>query len=152
MNPALKDKAWKFVEIAFYAGLSWLVVSDWKSFVGWLLSSAIHLAIAVLSLLALLIVPLVIERTDYVNSNDNGDAARYFLFRSFVIGAAFGIPGVFFPQTRRVLRFLRDLEGVRIATDLFQLVIVFTLLGLILQGLFYLLRGLKRSFSSSRGA
>ncbi len=71
-----------------------------------------------------------------------------FLFRSMMIGAAFGIPGVFFPQTRKVLRLLRDLEPVQVATDIFQLMIVLTLLGLILQGIFHLLRSGLRSFSS----
>jgi hypothetical protein len=81
------------------------------------------------------------------DENDSGYAASfYFLFRSMMIGAAFGIPGVFFPQTRKILRFLRDLEPVQDATDIFQLMIVLTLLGLILQGLFHLVRsGLRLS-------
>jgi hypothetical protein len=80
------------------------------------------------------------------DENDSGYAASfYFLFRSMMIGAVFAIPGVFFPQTRKVLRFLRDLEAVQDATNLFQLVIVLTLLGLILQGLFYVLRSGLRS-------
>jgi hypothetical protein len=82
------------------------------------------------------------------DENDSGYAVRYFLFRSMMIGAAFGIPRVFFPHTRKLLLFLRDLEPVQIATEIFQLVIVLTLLGLILQGLFHLARGLIRSFSS----
>jgi hypothetical protein len=83
-----------------------------------------------------------------VSDNDGGYVVRYFLFRSMMIGAAFGIPGIFFPETRKLLRFLRDLEAVQIATELFQLAIVLTLLGLILQGIFHLLRSGLRSFSS----
>jgi hypothetical protein len=82
-----------------------------------------------------------------VTNNDSGYAARYFLFRSMMIGLAFWLPACFFPQTRRILGFLVDLEAVQAATELFQLVIVLTLLGLILQGLFHLARGGLRLFS-----
>jgi H+/Cl- antiporter ClcA len=70
------------------------------------------------------------------------------LLMPMMIGAAFGILGVFFPQTRKILRFLRDLEPVQDATDIFQLMIVLTLLGLILQGMFNLLRSGLRLVSS----
>jgi hypothetical protein len=62
-----------------------------------------------------------------------------------MIGAAFYLPSLFFPQTSKVLRFVRDLEAVQITTEIFQLLIVLTLLGLLLQGLFYVLRGGLRS-------
>ncbi len=79
-------------------------------------------------------------------SDDNsGYVVWYFLFRSAIIGLAFSLPFLFFPQTRKVLRFLRDLEAVQAATDFFHAVIVFTLLGLILQGLFHLVRSGLRS-------
>lgn len=81
-----------------------------------------------------------------VSDKDSRFGVRYFLFRSMMIGAAFGIPGVFFPQARRILRLLRDLEPVQVATDVFQLMIVLTLLGLILQGLFHFARGALRLF------
>jgi hypothetical protein len=155
MNQTLKDKAWKLFEIGFYAVLVWLVVVDWKSFLTWSLDSVVIVAEAVIPLLLLAVLLFVIEKNDRGGSvsNDNrGYAIRYVLFRSMLIGAAFGIPGVFFPQTRKVLRFLRDLEAVQIATDLFRLVIVLTLLGLILQGLFYLLRRGLRFFSSKEGS
>jgi hypothetical protein len=83
-----------------------------------------------------------------VSNGGSGYVVRYFLFRSMMIGAVFGIPAVFFPQTRKLLRFLMDLEAVQITTELFRLVIVLTLLGLILQGIFHLLRSGLRSFSS----
>ena len=86
-----------------------------------------------------------------MNDNDSGrNAVRYFLARSMLIGFAFTLPCVFFAPTRRVLRFLRDLEAVQIATELFQLAIVLTLVGLIVQGLFHALRGGLRFFSSER--
>jgi hypothetical protein len=51
-------------------------------------------------------------------SDNNGDAISYFLFRSLVIGAAFGIPGAFFSPTRKVLRLLMNLDAVHIAAHL----------------------------------
>jgi hypothetical protein len=76
-----------------------------------------------------------------VSNNDNGShVVRYFLLRSIIIGFAFYLPACFSPQTRRVLRFIRDLEAVQVATDLFQRVIILTLLGLIIRGLSHLLR------------
>ena len=83
-----------------------------------------------------------------MSNDDSGYAVRYFLFRSMMIGAAFYLPSLFFPQTRKVLRFVRDLEAVQIATEIFQVVIGLTLLGLILQGIFHLLRSGLHSFSS----
>jgi hypothetical protein len=86
--------------------------------------------------------------------NDSGYAARYFvfLFRSIVIGLAFYLPACFFHQTRKVLQFIANLEAVQIVTDIFQLIIILTLLGLILQGVFYVLysglRSLKSRFDS----
>jgi predicted membrane channel-forming protein YqfA (hemolysin III family) len=149
MNQTLKDKAWKLVEITFYVAVVLLVVVDidWKSFLAWSLDSALIVAEAVIPLFLLAVLLFVIERNDRassVSNDDSGHAVRYFLFRSMMIGAAFGIPGVFFPQTRKVLRFLRNLEAVQIATDIFHLVIVFTLLGLILQGLFHVARSALR--------
>lgn len=61
-----------------------------------------------------------------------------------LIGFAFALPAMFFAPTRAAFRFIRDLEAVQIATELFQLAIVLTLIGLILQGLFYLLGGILR--------
>jgi hypothetical protein len=80
------------------------------------------------------------------DENDSGSAVRYFLFRSMLIGFAFYLPACFFPQTRKVLRFLASLEPVQIATDLFQFAILLTLIGLILQGVFYFVRNCWRSF------
>jgi hypothetical protein len=85
------------------------------------------------------------------DENDSGYAASfYFLFRSMMIGLVFYLPACFFHQTRRVLQFIANLEAVQIATDIFQLIIILTLLGLILQGLFYVLysglRSLKPHF------
>ena len=76
---------------------------------------------------------------------NRGDAFRNplwsFLFRSLLIGAVLGLPGaLFFSPIEKVLRFLMRLQAVQIAGDLVQLAIVFTLLGLILQGLFHLVR------------
>ena len=69
------------------------------------------------------------------------------LVLTILIGFAVTLPCAFFAPTRRVIRFIRDLEVVQIATELFQLAIVLTLVGLIVQGLFYLvgsgLRSLK---------
>ncbi len=79
-----------------------------------------------------------------MNDNNDNDALRYFLLRSLAIGAAFGIPGVFFSPTRKVLRFLMTLEVIQGTADLVQLAIVFTLLGLILQWLFDLVRSAVR--------
>jgi len=82
-------------------------------------------------------------------SDDNGNGAlTYFLFRSFVIGAAFGIPAAFFSPTRQFLRFLMTLEAIRDVADLVQGAIVFTIIGLILQGLFSLMRNILRSFAA----
>jgi hypothetical protein len=89
-----------------------------------------------------------VSRHDFVSDHDSSFAVRYFLFRSMIIGAAFYLPGVFFPQTRKLLRLVMNLEAVQMATELLRLVIVLTLLGLILQGLFYFLVSLIRSFSS----
>lgn len=75
-----------------------------------------------------------------MSDNSGDDVLKYFLFRSLVIGAAVGIPAAFFSPTRRVLRFLMTLDVIQGTADLVQLAIVFTLLGLILQGLFHLLR------------
>jgi hypothetical protein len=72
---------------------------------------------------------------------------RAFLFRTMLIGFAFTLPCVFFAPTRRILRFIRDLEGVQVATELFQLAIVLTIVGLILQGLFYLVHSGLHLFS-----
>ena len=83
-----------------------------------------------------------------IKSSD-GWGTRQFLFRSFVIGVVFCVPAAFFPQTRAVFRFLRDLEAVRMAVDLFHFVIVATLVGLIVQGVFHLVRAGLRSLSSS---
>jgi hypothetical protein len=81
-----------------------------------------------------------------VNNNDSSsNAVRNFLARSMLIGFAFSAPGMFFAPVRALFRFIRDLEAVQMATELFQLAIVLTLLGLILQGLFYLLRSGLRS-------
>jgi hypothetical protein len=38
------------------------------------------------------------------DENDSGYAVRYFLFRSMMNWAAFYLPSLFFPQTRKVLR------------------------------------------------
>ena len=46
-----------------------------------------------------------------------------------------------FRPTRRILRFIRDLEAVQIATELFELVIVLMLVGLIFRRIFPALRG-----------
>jgi hypothetical protein len=52
MNPALKDKAWKLFEIAFYVGLAIFVILDWKSFVSWpLLLPVMGIAIGFIGLL-----------------------------------------------------------------------------------------------------
>jgi len=77
---------------------------------------------------------------------------RDFLFRTMLIGFAFTLPCSFFAPTRRALRFIRDLEAVQVATELFQLAIVLTLVGLILRGLFYLVRSGLRLFSSKENS
>ena len=79
------------------------------------------------------------------DENDSGYAVRYFLFRSMLLGFVFRpARQVFFAPTRAVFRIIRDLEAVQMATELFQFAIVLTLLGLILQGLFYFARSALR--------
>jgi hypothetical protein len=55
---------------------------------------------------------------------------------------------MFFSTTRKVLRFLVNLNAVQMAADLVRLAIVLALIGLILQGLFHLVRSVLRFFSS----
>lgn len=85
-----------------------------------------------------------------MNDNDSSSsAARDFLARlvlTILIGFAVTLPCVFFAPTRKVLRFIRDLEAVQTATELFQFAIVIALVGLIVQGLFHALRSGLRSF------
>lgn len=143
MNPTLKDKAWKLFGIVFNVALAVFLILNWKSVLAWLFDSGLILLQAILPLLFLAVL------FGSVSNNENSSyVVRYFLFRSIIIGFAVALPSIFFPQTRKVLRFIRDLEAVQIATELFQLVIVLTLLGLILQGLFYLVRNVLRFFSS----
>jgi hypothetical protein len=53
MNPTLKGKAWKLVEIAFYLGLAIVVICDWNSFTSWpLLLPVMGIAIGFIGLLA----------------------------------------------------------------------------------------------------
>lgn len=149
MNPTLKDKAWKLFGIVFNAAIVVFLILNWKSVLAWLFDSGLIVLQATLPLIFLAVLFFAIERGDSVSNHENSSyVVRYFLFRSIIIGFAFALPGIFFPQTRKALRFIRDLEAVQITTELFQLVIVLTLLGLILQGLFYLARSVLRFFSS----
>lgn len=84
------------------------------------------------------------------DNDDSSYAVRYFLARSLLIGFAFTLPCVFFAPTRKVLRFIRDLEAVQMATELFQLVIVLMLVGLIIQGIFHALRSGLRFLSERK--
>jgi hypothetical protein len=87
-----------------------------------------------------------------VTNNENSTATQsvYFLLRSIIIGFALYLPACFFSQTRKVLRFIRDLEVVQAAANIFQLIIILTLLGLILQGLFQVLCLAMRSFAERK--
>lgn len=81
-----------------------------------------------------------------MSDNDSGgNALVNCLAWSMFIGFLFSLPGLFFSPIRAALQVIRNLEAVQIATELFQLAIVFTLLGLILQGLFHALRSGLRS-------
>jgi hypothetical protein len=78
------------------------------------------------------------------DNNGRSNAVKDFLVRSMLIGFLFALPAMFFAPTRAVFRFIRDLEAVQMATELFLFAVVLTLLGLILQGLFYFVRSALR--------
>ena len=59
-----KDPAWKLVGFAFYVALAWYVISDWHSFLGWLLVSVVHVVLAAICLILLALLTLFIERGD----------------------------------------------------------------------------------------
>lgn len=86
-----------------------------------------------------------------MRDNDSGsNAVAYFLVRSLLLGFPLYLCGVFFSPTRRVLRFLMGLGAVQMAADLVRFVIVLTLLGLVIQGAFYLLRSILHLLFSER--